>query len=191
MRLRFDHFDLLAPIYESVIRGEKQEEFWSLLDAHEDSIVLDTGGGTGRISQFLVGKVKQIIVSDTSTKMLRQAQTKGGLLSVCCPSEQMPFPGGLFDRVIMVDALHHVENQRKTASELWRVLKPGGHILIEEPDIHHFVVKIIALVEKLALMRSHFLTYQQIGDLFSHFGDSIEISRQNGNACILIRKKEN
>ena len=58
----------------------------------------------------------------------------------------------------MVDALHHVIHQGQTAREMYRVLKPGGRIVIEEPDIRKFGVKLIAVAEKLLLMRSHFLS---------------------------------
>ncbi len=57
----------------------------------------------------------------------------------------------------MVNALHHVCNQQETVNELWRTLQPGGRIVIEEPDVRTFAVKLFALGEKLALMRSHFL----------------------------------
>ena len=61
----------------------------------------------------------------------------------------------------MVDALHHVINHGQTAREMYRVLKPGGRIVIEEPDIRSFYVKLIAVAEKLLLMRSHFLSPQR------------------------------
>jgi len=47
-------------------------------------------------------------------------------------------------------------------------VKPGGRIIIEEPDIRNFRVKLLALGEKLALMRSHFLSPQQIFSLFDN-----------------------
>ena len=39
-----------------------------------------------------------------------------------------------FERVIMVDALHHVYNHARAAAELWRFVKPGGRIVIEEEN---------------------------------------------------------
>ncbi len=67
----------------------------------------------------------------------------------------------------MVDALHHVLDSRQTAGELWRVLKAGGKIVIEEPDIRKFAVKLVAIAEKLLLMRSHFLSASAIEQLIS------------------------
>ena len=56
---------------------------------------------------------------------------------------------------------------RATAKELWRVLKPGGRIVIEEPDIRTLPVKIMAIFEKLALMRSHFISPSEISQILS------------------------
>jgi demethylmenaquinone methyltransferase/2-methoxy-6-polyprenyl-1,4-benzoquinol methylase len=119
--------------------------------------------------------------------MLRQAdRVRLGL--ACSNSESLPFPNGTFERVIMVDALHHVIDQRHTARELYRVLKPGGRIVIEEPDIRNFGVKVIAVAEKLLLMRSHFLSPEQIVALFSFDSVKANIHAKEGNAWVVIEK---
>ncbi|MGD0877948.1 MAG: methyltransferase domain-containing protein [Anaerolineales bacterium] len=90
-----------------------------------------------------------------------------GLPTVCAQAEFLPFSSGSFERVIMVDALHHVFDQRQSAYELFRVLVPGGRIVIVEPDIHQFIVRVIAIFEKALLMRSHFLSGDNIAGLFT------------------------
>jgi len=59
-----------------------------------------------------------------------------------------PIPPGSFERIIMVDALHHVIDQSQTARELLRLLAPGDRIVIIEPDIHKPIVKGIAFPKK-------------------------------------------
>ena len=100
----------------------------------------------------------------------------------------MPFPDDYIDRIIMVDALHHVYSQKKTARELWRVLKPGGRLVIEEPDVRTAAVKVVAVLEKLALMRSHFLSPPHIAALFSGSEADIEILREGWSAWVVVNK---
>jgi len=90
------------------------------------------------VAQFMNGKAHPIVVADLSYEMLIIASQKDGLSPVCSHTETLPFPDETFARVIMVDALHHVCNQRHTVDELWRVLQPGGCIVIEEPDVRTF-----------------------------------------------------
>jgi demethylmenaquinone methyltransferase/2-methoxy-6-polyprenyl-1,4-benzoquinol methylase len=86
----------------------------------------------------------------------------------------------------MVDALHHVIHHADSAREMFRVLKPGGVLVIEEPDIRTFGVKLIALGEKLLLMRSHFLTPDQILGLFPDGEKTVKA--KDGNAWVIVKK---
>ena len=88
----------------------------------------------------------------------------------------------------MVDALHHVCDQTITADELWRVLKPGGRLVIEEPDVRTRAVKLMALAEKIALMRSHFLSPPEIAALFDRANALTTIERDGYISWVVIDK---
>jgi len=183
-----DHFNLIAPHYEEFFPLRNSEKIISLVDLPFQGVLLDAGGGTGRVSQALAGLTSHLVIADISMGMLRQAKRKDSLEAVCTRTEQLPFPAESFHRVIMVDALHHVLDHHSTAQELWRVLKPGGRIVIEEPDIRHFSVKIVAIMEKLALMRSHFISPPHIASLFGDLGAGVRIEAEGSSAWILIDK---
>jgi ubiquinone/menaquinone biosynthesis C-methylase UbiE len=186
----FNHFDLLAPFYDHFIRFLSPEKLISKAELPVQGRLLDAGGGTGRVSSVIREHASQIIIADESFGMLRQAEKKGSLQPVCGSTETLPFPDGTFERIIMVDALHHVYNPINTASELWRVLQPGGRLIIEEPDIQKMSVKLIALVEKITLMRSHFLTPAQIKSLFLYPDASLRIDYESYNAWIIVDKRK-
>lgn len=188
MAVMFDHFGIIAPLYEKVIRPKPPEALFEIADLPAEGILLDAGGGTGRISQFLTDKVDQVLVADLSHKMLQQTSKKAGLIPVNTQAEGLPFPSGTFSRIIMIDALHHVFDQEQTADELWRVLAPGGVLVIEEPDVNLWVVKAVALVEKMALMRSHFLTPEAIQGLFASYDAKISIVRESYFARVVVKK---
>ncbi len=158
------HFNLLAPFYDRVIQFTRLERTLEALDLPHAGTLLDAGGGTGRVAEALRPHVGSVVVADVSRGMLAQARRKD-LAAASAETERLPFPDESFDRVLMVDALHHVVHQGETVRELYRVLKAGGRLVIEEPDLRTFPVKLIAIAEKLALMRSRFLAPAQIAAL--------------------------
>lgn len=183
-----DHFDFLAPFYERFIMPNEPAILIELAGLPVDGPLLDVGGGTGRVAQFFHGKASQVVVADLSFEMLKQASQKTELVTIGSQSEKLPFPDHYFERIIIVDALHHVYDQAQTAGELWRVLSPGGRLVIEEPNVRKGVVKLIALAEKLALMRSHFLNPLDIVALFDQYPAKTEISLDGNIAWVIVEK---
>ena len=165
-----NHFDLLAPFYDRFIRRPKVRRLRHLLKLPTDGRMLDAGGGTGRVSSQLRHLVGQLVVGDFSRRMLRQAQLKGNLRPVQMYVEVLPFPNASFERILVVDALHHFRDQRAAIRELLRVLKPGGRLVIEEQDINRFPIKIVALVERLIFMGSHFHSADEIAEMIRAHG---------------------
>lgn len=185
---RLDHFNLIAPFYERIIRAPTTDTLLALAGLPIPGRLLDAGGGTGRIARTLRGAAGQIILADPSLGMLRQSAARPGLGPICAIGERLPFPDSSFSRVIMVDALHHVFDQRATAAELWRVVEPGGRIVIEEPDVRRAAARLIALGEKIALMRSHFLAPPEIAALFAVPQAQARIVEGGALAWVVIQK---
>jgi demethylmenaquinone methyltransferase/2-methoxy-6-polyprenyl-1,4-benzoquinol methylase len=95
--------------------------------------VLDVACGPGLVTQCVrevVGPSGRVIGLDPSIGMLREAQ-KGGCQSLVWGiGEQLPFPDQSFDFLSMGYALRHVSDLKTAFSEYWRVLKPGGIVLV-------------------------------------------------------------
>ena len=185
-----DHFGFLAPFYDRLIKPKSPEKLWKFLELPTGGLLLDAGGGTGRLAQFMLEKSAGVVLADLSFEMLQEAKEKAKFLRICSHTEGFPFSDGSFSRIMMVDALHHVCDQSDTALELWRVLEPGGLLVIEEPDLNKFGVKLIAIAEKFALMQNHFLAPSEISGLFS-FPNSevrIEVEEDGFNAWVIVKK---
>ena len=183
-----DHFDLIAPFYDRLFHVPHPEKLVEILALPTSGALLDAGGGTGRVAHTLKPYARQVVVADVSRGMCAQAAAKAHLQALCAPSEQLPFADHTFERILMVDALHHVHHAQTTALELWRVLKPGGRLVIEEPDVRKFYVKIVALLEKLALMRSHFYSPPRIAAFFTGTEARTSIVQDAYTAWIIAEK---
>jgi SAM-dependent methyltransferase len=48
--------------------------------------------------------------------------------------EELPLPDSSVDRLLLVHALEHAEDPRETLKEVWRVLSPGGRLVIVTPN---------------------------------------------------------
>jgi len=184
----FDHFNLISPIYDLVFGRHVDHTMVAKADLQPDQKLLDVGGGTGRVTALFAEVSSDLLIADSAISMLRRAQEKS-LRTVNTHSEKLPFAAQTFDRIIMVDALHHVADQQETLNEMWRVLAVGGKMVVEEPNKKNFIVKLIALGEKILMMRSHFLLPEEIVRM-CQFDPSAEIEThfERGNAWIIIAK---
>ncbi len=186
-----DHFDIFAPFYDRVIPPVDPEIYRVLLDLPVRGLMLDAGGGTGRVSVPLRPWVRRLVVADASRAMLERAGRKGGNWAVRSKVETLPFPDGTFQRILVADAFHHFHCQQAALEELVRVLAPGGLMLLEEPDITRPVIRVLALLEKLAMMRSRILSAETIAGMVNRDGLSWRIIRDGRwLAWVVILKKD-
>lgn len=169
IRARYGHFNWIAPIYDRIFGSLQHDGLLAHLQAESGQHILDVGGGTGRVARHLAVGQAHVIVVDPSPVMLAESRKKG-LSAVRALAEALPFADNSVERMLIVDAFHHFADQHRAAHELMRILRPGGRLVIEEPDLRRFPVKLIALAEKLALMQSHFYAPDDLAELFRGAG---------------------
>ena len=180
------HFNLLAPFYDRVIRFDRLEQ---MLESVGSALRGQSAGrrrrhrprGGGAPPTCGLGRCRRCFARDAGS-----GPSKGFGRRLHC-DRAFTFFDNTFDRVLMVDALHHVLDQAETIRELFRVLKVGGRLVIEEPDLRTFAVKLIAVAEKLALMRSHFLAPLQIAQLFPAEA-KVRIEAEENTAWMIAEK---
>lgn len=166
-----NYFDLMAPIYEIIIFGAKKTflKLDSLANFQKNDKVLDLGGGAGRIAKFFIGKVKEITVADNSLQMIAVCQKHQGLNCILTNAEKLPFPDNYFDKVIMVDAFHHFQNQTQVIQEIKRVLKSKGNILTKEINPQNFFGWVWAKLEIILGLKSQFYSPFSLSRLFEKY----------------------
>ena len=104
--------------------------------------VLDVAGGTGDLAETfsrLVGPEGEVVLSDINASMLEVGRERladrgvvGNVTYVQADAEDLPFPDNHFDCITIAFGLRNVTHQEAALASMFRVLKPGGRLLILE-----------------------------------------------------------
>lgn len=182
-----DHFRRIAPQYDRMTADHDADSLLDLLELPSAGRVLDVGGGTGRVAVALCDTTCDVVVLDKSPAMLLEARDKR-LPAIQSLAERIPYPDGIFDRVLAVEAFHHFSNQKQAVREMLRVLAPGGRLVVEEPNLERFSARIMTWIEKLFMWDSHFLSPSRMRRLFEASGVIVRLKRDKGTFWTVVDK---
>ena len=102
--------------------------------------VLDVAGGSADLSRLFlkeVGSTGEVVLTDINNAMLRVGRDRllddGYTTPVTqCDAEHLPFPDDYFDCVSIAFGLRNVTHKDAALREMYRVLKPGGRVIVLE-----------------------------------------------------------
>jgi ubiquinone/menaquinone biosynthesis C-methylase UbiE len=137
MRVQFDN---LAPRWDEMRSADPLASLDRALEHVESAPrrVLDLGTGTG-LGAFLVARrfpEAEVVGVDLAPRMLAEARRKmppelaGRVRFEEADAEQLPFPPASFDRVLLSLVLHQLADPTAAVREAFRVLRPGGLVLV-------------------------------------------------------------
>jgi SAM-dependent methyltransferase len=103
-----------------------------VLSPNRNKLVVDIGCGTGA-NERVLSQFGKVISVDFSVDALRFCSSRGmkGLLS--CNAEDIPIRTGVVDAITILDCLEHVDDDLIALSEMYRILRPGGILLLTVP----------------------------------------------------------
>lgn len=133
-----EYFDNLAPRYDAHYYGRHgRQQYQRVLEISERwkfSSVLDVGCGAGSLLDALKRPRMKLAGADISPGMIAEATKRLGRAADLrvADSEKLPWKAGSFDLVVTTDSLHHWPDPRKAFSEMKRVLKKGGHVVVAD-----------------------------------------------------------
>ena len=114
----------------------------------EQDSILDLGGGTGRLSEFLARAYKlplNFFITDISKEMLKEGKRCLNSLKfswIQTDSIYLPFKKESFEHIFCFSAFPHFEDKEKVIEEAYRLLKKDGNFLIfhlrSRQDINQF-----------------------------------------------------
>lgn len=96
--------------------------------------VLDVGCGTGRLSLFFAEDNHVTGIDVNNNTIVQHAN----FTFIQGDAERLPFPDHHFDVVVSFDVIEHVEHDRLFVQEIYRVLQPGGELLLGTPNRDRF-----------------------------------------------------
>jgi len=106
--------------------------------------VADLGAGEGLLSQLLARRAEKVYCIDRSPKMVevgRELAKKNGLENleyITGDIENTPLDDAAVDLALLSQALHHADHPDRAITEAFRILSPGGRIVILDLKEHNF-----------------------------------------------------
>ncbi|BCX87964.1 demethylmenaquinone methyltransferase/2-methoxy-6-polyprenyl-1,4-benzoquinol methylase [Methylomarinovum tepidoasis] len=104
--------------------------------------VLDLAGGTGDLTRLFhprVGDKGEVVLADINAAMLRRGRDRltdegivRGVRYVQVDAQCLPFENDTFDCITIAFGLRNVTDKDKALASMYRVLKPGGRLLVLE-----------------------------------------------------------
>lgn len=135
-----------------------------------DRLLVDCGAGTGRFVREASQHCRAIAVDDheESLAIARKYLGEDAVRRGSCTA--LPFPDDSADIVTALDVIEHVEDDRAAAREMWRILKPGGSLVVTVPAFQ-------ALWSDWDVILHHFRRYRRgpLRDLLA--GSGFEVQR--------------
>jgi ubiquinone/menaquinone biosynthesis C-methylase UbiE len=178
---------------KSVLKQRKFKEITELLGETSDLRCLDLGADNGVISYLLRergGSWKSADLDEQAVCLIRQL-VKEDVFQINGISTT--FNDNEFDRVVIVDLLEHIETEREFIDELFRIIKPGGELIINVPHIKNSLLRKVRLaigqtdekhghlrpgytVEQLAVLlkdKFQIVNHKSYSKFFSEFIDTL------------------
>ncbi|MBM9508206.1 methyltransferase domain-containing protein [Actinacidiphila acididurans] len=118
-----------------------KQQLDSLLRAEPGAHVLDVGCGTGddvRALAARVGPAGRVVGLDSSEQLIARGRPAGPDAApvefVLGQADALPFDDATFDVVRSERVIQHVPDPAAAVAEMLRVVKPGGQVLVTDPD---------------------------------------------------------
>jgi ArsR family transcriptional regulator len=106
--------------------------------------IADLGAGEGLLSQLLANRAESVVCVDNSRKMVEfgsELAEKNGFTNLSYKLgdiEEVPLKDASVDLALLSQALHHAQHPQTAVAEAYRILKPGGQLIVLDLLEHDF-----------------------------------------------------
>jgi ubiquinone/menaquinone biosynthesis C-methylase UbiE len=137
LKEKFDPGDVVG--FKNLLR---EKTLLALLDPKINEYLLDIGCASGRQCFILADKCRKVIGTDISKIFVEKAWEHSNRIKsnnvflLVSDIENIPFPSNYFDKVLCSEVFEHILRPKKAIEEIFRVLKPGGILVISTPNMN-------------------------------------------------------
>jgi 2-polyprenyl-6-hydroxyphenyl methylase/3-demethylubiquinone-9 3-methyltransferase len=100
----------------------------------DGKLVLDAGCGVGGMTRALVARGARVIALDIGPNLAAEARARCGCPAVVGTLAATGFASDSFDVVLSSEAIEHTPDPRRSVLELYRLVKPGGDLVLSMPN---------------------------------------------------------
>jgi len=125
--------------FAAEFQQERNDMIVDLLGGREEMSVLDLGCGTGVMIDTLAGRYQHIAGIDVSEEMISaidrspRFKCRSPIEIIIGDIEYLPLMEHSYDLIVCRSILHHTDSEVDSLKEIYRILKPGGRLVIAEP----------------------------------------------------------
>jgi len=137
-----DKYDLMNDLMSGGVHRLWKKYTIETSGAKRGDTILDLAGGTGDLAaKFcrIVGSTGKVTLSDINESMLENGRARltnkgiaGNIEYVQADAQELPFADNHYDIVTMAFGLRNVTDKDKALRAIFRVLKPGGKLMVLE-----------------------------------------------------------
>ena len=142
-----------------------------LLTLSEEMVLLDIGGGTGKILEYFASQVKTPINMDYSREMLTHASSR--ILKLQADSSFIPLINKCVDKVFLIHVLHHIDTDYhiNVLEEIYRILKTRGSCYLF--DLYYpstFLNSLYTRIEEFSVGKTYHIPSESLCSLLRTIG---------------------
>jgi SAM-dependent methyltransferase len=122
------------PYTEGLFYREKMRAIHRIAPDVPMERILEVGGGRSGLTSLLYPDAQIVNIDRNGEYASAPCNRRPGVHFVCGDATDIPFEAESFDAVTMFDLLEHVPDDRTAVLEAFRVLRPGGFLLVSTPN---------------------------------------------------------
>lgn len=186
-------FDYYFRAYDEFMKMFKLDNNQAILQRVETQNrplnIADIGGGTGLLADTLIRLGHQVTIIDPSENMTNIARQRNPQVIIVNEAFEKSSLKQSYDLIIMRDCLHHLPDHPAVLTKIFRWLKEGGMVIIQEFSPRSLSARLLFFLERCSLEKIFPVYEEEIARLMAQAGFKSELVKINRRDYLMIGVK--